>query len=84
MLSTQPQSAEADVGALRLARGVVAKLNDPENTMHKYNVACQALCYFFVGASVLARLYTKVFIRPGLRMEDCKAMPYVLRHHPRS
>ena len=41
------------------------------SNVYYYNVACQILSYVLVGTCMLARIYTKIFIKPRIGLEDC-------------
>lgn len=43
------------------------------NSLYKYYIACPVLSYILVGTTVLARVYTKAYIKPGFEIEDCKS-----------
>jgi len=78
MLFPRAPSPAEGVGALEPPPGVTPDLKNPDTTVSKYNIACQVVCYMVVGASVLARTYTKIYIRPGLKVEDCESQLILL------
>ena len=61
----------ANVGGNASLPGVAP---DTHNTLYKYTVACPVLSYILVGTTVLARIYTKVCVKPGFEVEDCMAL----------
>ena len=60
----------ADVGGPSAPPGTIL---GGRTNLSKLNIACQVLSYVIVGGIVLARVYTKIFLRPGFGLEDCKA-----------
>ena len=52
--------------------GVTPDYVKAHNNLWQVNIACQALCIILVGSCVMARTYAKLFIKPGLKIEDCK------------
>ena len=42
------------------------------SNIQDYNVACQVLSYTLVGFCMLARIYTRAFIKPPFHLEDCE------------
>ena len=42
------------------------------NSVQRFNTASQAWGYIIVGTCVLARTYTKTYLSPPFRLEDCK------------
>ena len=52
--------------------GVTPDFVNAHSNLWQLNIACQVLCIFFVGSCVLSRTYIRVYIKPGLKKEDCK------------
>lgn len=75
MLLSRVTPPQAELGSLPPPLGIPVDLNQPDTNLYRYNVASQVLCYVLVGASVLARTYTKIFIKRTLGAEDCKLLP---------
>lgn len=72
MLPPLAFSKRVDVGGLPPPPGVTPDFVGRHSDIYKYNIACQVLCYVIVSWSVLARMWIKLFIKPGLKIEDCK------------
>lgn len=75
MLLSRIPSPQAKVGGLPPPPGTTVDSDHPDTNLYKYNIACQVLCYCIVGPSVLARIYTKIFIKRKVGSEDCKFLP---------
>jgi len=74
MVPSSPASNPTDVAGLPPPPGVTSDLGHAHSDIYKYNIVCQVLSYVVVGGLVLARTYTKMFLRPGFEIEDCKSL----------
>ena len=60
------------VGGLPPPPGVTPNFFNPES-LHVYNVICQAVCLPICTLVVLARILTKTRVKPPMGPEDCKS-----------
>ena len=67
-----------DATSTAISSSIVPEHKHVGSELQKYNIACQVLIYVIVGTCMLARIYTKTIIRPGLLIEDCEnpSTPY--------
>ncbi|KAL9066665.1 MAG: hypothetical protein Q9161_007424 [Pseudevernia consocians] len=63
-------------GGLPAPPGVKPNFVDPES-LHVYNVICQAVCLPASTLFVLARLFTKLRVKPPMGPEDCKSSHFL-------
>ncbi|KAL8656809.1 MAG: hypothetical protein Q9226_002547 [Calogaya cf. arnoldii] len=61
------------VAGLEPPAGQISDFTIKHSNIQDYNVACQVLCLTLVGICMLARIYTRSFIKPPFQFEDCNA-----------
>ena len=73
MMINDVQRGMAPVGGLEPPPGQSPDFTIRHSTVQDYNIACQVLSYSLVGICMLARVYTRTFIKPRFQLEDCKS-----------
>lgn len=63
---------DAVLGDLKPPPGQTLGFSTRHGNIQDYNVACQVLSYTLVGFCMLARIYTRAFIKPPFHIEDCE------------
>ncbi len=66
------QLAPRQEGGFQPPPGVTPDFGIRHSDIQDYNIACQVLCFTLVGICMLARVYTRAFIKPPFQVEDCE------------